>query len=251
MALSTAHLREELLAALNIAVAQVAGSRNGQRTVPHHELVVLLVAHLLLAAIVGIVQKILLEGVLIGYAGRIEHLVDTLADALVGTIGIVGMQDACCRCTMLLDILDDLVVLALRLRPGGGGVEPVTVAAGHVGDVPDGIGTGTVLQRATGHGVGELLQRAVVAMMLTGVVVGSRVVGGSLELAGSLVPHGRVELDILRLLAPLFLDGFVVDGIEQSGAIDSDGRLQAHLIVGGLGVGVEGRLRDGDLRIDE
>ena len=51
VALCTANLREQLLAALYLGIVQVTGGRNCQATVPHHELIVLLVAHLLLAVV--------------------------------------------------------------------------------------------------------------------------------------------------------------------------------------------------------
>ena len=77
---------------------------------------------------------------------------------------------------MFLDIADDLRILALSLGPGCGGIEPVTVAAGNVGDVPNGIGTGTVLQRTARHGIGEALEGTMRAAMRTCVVVGGAVI---------------------------------------------------------------------------
>ena len=73
---------------------------------------------------------------------------------------------------MLLDVADDLVVLALGFGPCRGGVEPVAVGTCDVGDVPNGIGAGTILQRAAGHGIGEALQRTVCAVVTARVVVG-------------------------------------------------------------------------------
>ena len=90
-----------------------------------------------------------------------------------------------------------------------------------------------------------------VAVERARVVVGSRIVGAGLEGVGLLVPHGGVQVDVGSLGTPLGLDVGVVECIEQACAVDTDGGLQAHLVVLGLGVGVEGRLGNGDLRIDE
>jgi len=87
--------------------------------------------------------------------------------------------------------------------------------------------------------------------MRTRVVIACSIVGRGLEGSGLLVPHGGIQLHVLRLRQPLCLDILVVDGVEQSRAIDADGRLQAHVVVLGLGIGVEGRLRDAHLGIDE
>ena len=54
-----------------------------------------------------------------------------------------------------------------------------------------------------------------------------------------------------RLTLILCLHRILRDGIEQSRAIHTDGRLQAHFIVDGTGIRVEGHLVDGDLGIDE
>ena len=231
MTLGTANLGEQLLAALHLAIVQVAGGRNCQATVPHHELIVLLVAHLLLAVVRLAVEQVLLEGILLVDVLCAEHLVDAVGDASVCAVGIVGVQQAALVGAKLLDIADDLGILALRLRPFGGGVEEVAVRAGHVGDVPDSVGTSTVLQGATRHRVGEALQRSVTATMRAQVVVGCRIVGAGLEGASLLVPHVRVQVDKLRLLLPLCLDVLVVQRIEESRTIDADGRLQAYLII--------------------
>ena len=144
--LCTTNLAEQLLATLDLRLVQITGSRHGQAAVPHHKLIVLLVAHLLNAIIGRTIQQILLEGLLIGDRRGVEHLVNTIGNALVGAVGIVWIQNAGGRRTMLLDVADHLRIFALSLGPRCGGVEPMAVAAGDVGDVPDGIGTGAVLQ---------------------------------------------------------------------------------------------------------
>ena len=146
VALSTTYLVEQLLAALHLGIVQIAGSGNSQATVPYHELVVLLVAHLLLAVIGLAVEQVLLEGLLLADVLCAEHLVDAVGDASVCAVGIVGVQQAALVGAKLLDIADNLGIFTLCLRPFGGGVEEVAVRAGHVGDVPDSVGTSTILQ---------------------------------------------------------------------------------------------------------
>ena len=177
MTRGTTQFGEELLAALNVSVVQIASGRNSQTTVPHHELIVLLVGHLLLTIVGGTLEQILVEGLLLGDGRTAQYLVDAVGNASVGAVSIVGMQDAQWRGTILLDIFDDFRILALRLSPCRCGVKPVAVGARHVGDVPNGIGTSTILQRSTRHGIGEALQRTVVATMLAGVVIASSIVG--------------------------------------------------------------------------
>ena len=41
------------------------------------------------------------------------------------------------------------------------------------------------------------------------------------------------------------------DGIEQTGTVHTDGRLESHLVVGRFGIGVESRSVDGHIRIDQ
>ena len=161
------------------------------------------------------------------------------------------MQNARLRCAVFLDVANHLLVLAHCLSPGGCGVEPVTIGTGYIGDVPDSVGTSTILQRTACHSVSEAFQRSTVTMMRAGVVIAGTIVCASLEGAGGLVPHVGVHVDETCLRCPLFLYLLVVDGIKQTCAVDADGRLQTHLIVSWLRVGVEGVCGDGNLRIDQ
>ena len=161
------------------------------------------------------------------------------------------MQDAALLCAVTLDITYHFLVLTLCLCPRCGGVEPVAVATGYVSDVPDSISAGTVLQSTTRHSIGETLQRTVRAMERTSIVVRCTIICRCLEGISFLVPHGWVEFHILSLLAPLCLDVLISKRIEQTGTIETDGALQTHVILRRLRIGVESRLRDGHLRIDE
>ena len=251
MTLCTAYLVEQLLAALHLRFVQVTGGRNGQSAVPYHELIVLLVAHLVLSMIGSPLEQVLVEGFLLANRRTAQNLVHTLLDTCIGAVGIVGMQDARLLGTVRLDIGNDIIVLALCLGPCRRGVEPVAVGTCHVGDVPDGIGSSSVLQRATRHGIGEALQRTMVAMKTARIVVGCRIICRCLELTGLLIPHGGVQFDIRSFFGPLGLDVFVADSVDESCTIDTNGRLQTHLVVRGFRIGVERRDGNGDLRIDE
>ena len=231
MTLDASHLGEQRLTTLNVLVVQVTSGRNGKTTMPYHELVVLLVGHLLLTTIVVIVQKVFLKSILEGNAGCVQHLIDTCSDALIRSISIVGMQDAAGAGTVLLDVGDDLSILTLSLSPSGGGVEPVAVGTSHIGDIPDSVGTSTVLQRATGHGVSELLHRTMCAILRACVVITGFIIGGSSEIVGFLVPHCRIQFHIGSLFAILLTHVIITDGINQASTVDANGGLQTHLII--------------------
>ena len=93
VAVGTANLAEQLLAALHISIIKITCCRHSQTAVPHHKLVVLLVAHLLYPIIGCTIKQILLEGVFISHRWGVEHLVDTVGDALIGSVGIVWIQN--------------------------------------------------------------------------------------------------------------------------------------------------------------
>ena len=94
MTVSATDLGEEGLATLYGIVVQITGGRNGKTAVPYHELVVLLVVHLFLTTIVLIVKQVFLESVLVSDGWCVQHFIDTCGNAFVGTVGIVGMQNA-------------------------------------------------------------------------------------------------------------------------------------------------------------
>ena len=150
-----------------------------------------------------------------------------------------------------------LGVLCRGLGIGTGCIEVVeaAVAAGSVGDVPEGIGASTVLQGSAAHGIGVAAHVGSAVATLRGVLVE--------VLPLSILKVGRIEsvghIAILLLLGPLGDDVLVGDGIEQSGAVDADGRLQLHPIllriderthlVTALIVGIDGRLGHGHLGV--
>ena len=94
MAAGTANLREQILTALYGFIVQITGSRHSQSAVPHHKLIVLLVGHLLYTIVRRAVEQIFLEGFRIGDGWGVEHLVDTVGNAFVSTIGIIWIKYA-------------------------------------------------------------------------------------------------------------------------------------------------------------
>ena len=157
MTVSTSNLLEQLLTTLHIGIIKITRGRYGQSTVPNHKLVILFVAHLLYPIIWRTVEQIFLEGVLICHRWSVKHLKNAVGYTLFGTIGIVWIKNTGGRRTVLLDVADYLRILALSLGPSCSSIKPVTVGTGYIGNIPDSVRTGTILQRTTCHGIGKAL----------------------------------------------------------------------------------------------
>ena len=98
----------------------------------------------------------------------------------------------------------------------------LTVATGHIGDIPDSIRTGSIHDRTTCERVGETFRSPLrVVLVVTAVLE-------------TTVPESRVqsvlELTVRCLFGVLVNDVLVRNSIEQTGTIDADGVLQLHLI---------------------
>ena len=147
---------------------------------------------------------------------------------------------------MFLNILYHLWIFTLCLCPCSCriGIEVMAVATVDIGDIPDGIGTRTVLKRSTRHGIGELLDALG--------AVGKSIPCRSCPVVGSLVPYSRIEFGAMRCLQLILrLHIFLIDGIKKTSTIDTDCRLQPYLIVVGQRLGIKSTLVDGDLRITQ
>ena len=105
---------------------------------PYHESIVVIHA-LLLWEVVDVVVE------LIGI--RIQQNSYCILDTFVRTICVVR------RTWIFLDGCNNFRVLRHLLSPSFSGVEQRTVLASYVGDIPNSIGTRTVLQRTTGQSV--------------------------------------------------------------------------------------------------
>ena len=114
------------------------------------------------------------------------------------------------------------------VRSGKVEVVVATVRTCHIGDVPDGVGTGGVEDRTARQGIG------IAAHVLRAVAL-QRVRVVALPGVRRLVPHGGVQgvgladtVEVLALRLPLGGDVLVGDGVGETGAVDADGRLQQH-----------------------
>ena len=181
---------EHLFAPLYDGVVEVAGTGHGQTAVPYHVLPEEAVAHLGLEVVVGIVE-------LMGSGG--EQGSHGFGNAGIGTVVVIG------RVRIGLDLGNHVRVFRHGLCPGCRRVEVGTVAAAHVGNVPDGIGSGTVLQRGTGEGISEALDflRA----------VGQGVPGRGGPVVGFLVPHGGIQFHVGRLAGILCFQRIIGNGV--------------------------------------
>ena len=207
----TANLREQLLALLEVLGRGVAGSRHSQSAMPYHEVLVLFASHLgveLLAGQVGV-----------DVAFEVARVPLRMCLGGVNTVDILGKTGL------------HLGVLRRRggiVRTGQVEVVVATVGARHVGDVPNGVGTGGVEYRATRKGVG-------IAAHILGAVALQRVGVVAVPRTGRLVPHGGVQrvgtsdaVEVVALRLPLCRDGVVGDGVGQTSTINADGRLEQH-----------------------
>ena len=84
MARGTAHLHKQLLAPFHLCTVQIACSRHSQSSVPHHEVVVILSAHLFLSIIGSTLQEVLFKGLLIVVTVQSQQCVHLLCHFLAG-----------------------------------------------------------------------------------------------------------------------------------------------------------------------
>ena len=119
----------------------------------------------------------------------------------------------------------------------------MTVGTGDIGDIPNGIGSWTILQGGTRHGVSEFLD----ALRSISQGVPSR----TCPIIRFGIPDTRIEGNVLGLLLILLLHVVGVDGIEKSRAIDADGAFESDFVIGWKRARVESCLRNSDFGIYE
>ena len=93
MTACTAYFHEDFLAALYDRVVETTCSRDSQATVPDHEVVVVLVAHLVLSSKRSIVNEMLLVSIGITLRVEAEQHIYILTDILVRSVAIVRVQN--------------------------------------------------------------------------------------------------------------------------------------------------------------
>ena len=207
VAVGAPNLLEQPAASLYLGVVYVARSRHGQSAVPHQQVHEFVVGHLD-RQVLG--RQVILDALLHGAVppGRV---------CFVGVhLGDVGIKA--------------LLYLGIAGRIGGIGAGRIqivvaSVRTGHIGNVPDGVGTGTVEQRATAHGIGEAPH---VGRPISLQAVGVEVLPRAVFKHGGVQPIGQEA--VAFLLGPLCHNVRLVDGIEQAAAVDADGTLQADFI---------------------
>ena len=186
---------EEFLAALHFGVVHVAGGGDGQTTVPHHEVHIVLVFHL--------------RQFHLGRDLVVHHQV--VVDVGFHIAGEVVLREIVVELGLHIGVLRGFGGV------GGGHVVAHFGAVRHVGDVPDGVGAGSVLQGAACEGVGVFLGVGGVAVIARRSEVG----------AG---PHRGIESvgheAVVVFLLVLRSQRVVGNGVNQASAIDADGRFQ-------------------------
>ena len=100
------------------------------------------------------------------------------------------------------------------------------VAAGGVGDIPEGVGSGGILQRATAQGIGVAVGvfGAVAALGCIGILSHPFPVGKDVGVESVL------QEPVFLLLGVFGFEILIGDGIQQSCAVNADGRFQAYFV---------------------
>ena len=220
---------------------------------PYHELVEVVGRHLWLK-VVPLVAELVGAG--------LQESVHTLAYLVVGRCPER-------RCRVVLYLLYHLLVFCHCRSPSVCSVELRTVGTWHVRDVPDGVGTRSVLQCGTCQSVGEALHHrlAVAAVGVYTGVLGAGIPCTCSEVVGRSVPEVRVNvlrhvshlcyvLVVVGCRGILRLEILFSDGIEQTRTHHADCRLYAysHCLIARIvriWVGAERRARYRNLRIDK
>ena len=211
VAIGTTHIAEKLAATLNGGVLEVACRRDSQSAMPDHKVDIILVAHL----------------------GRELGAHKIIVDILLDIARLVPLGE------IFIETSLDIWVLGRDLSILGSNIMRALVGTSHVGDIPDGVGARSVLERATGESIG-------VAFRMVGIAIEGRwsPVGAC--------PHGRIELNArVRLPLILSLERIVGNSVDKA---DKPFEVDFGIVVGRAGRlerDIIGRGRDGDFGIDK
>ena len=147
---------------------------------------------------------------------------------------------------------------------------------GYIGDVPDSVGTRSILQAATGQCISKALDELLVAVggiriecstvcmhtacSIFAVSSEGSIVGTGCHLHSIGIKHAWIDvfahflscfLEIRSLRLVLCNDVLARDGINQPRTANADGRFQTNGIVARNRIGIECRLWNGNLRINQ
>ena len=131
VAVSASYFLENLFPACHLGVVDIAYGRNGQSTVPYHEVGILIVGHLDIQIF------------------RVEIIEDSGFHRSVPPFGMFMLRIDGCKIFVESGLNLGVACRIRGPRPGSVEIMVAAVGAGHVGDVPDGVGSGGVLERPT------------------------------------------------------------------------------------------------------
>ena len=198
-------LREETFSFIELLRSHIPGGRNSKAPVPYHQVLILLVRHF----------RILILAC--------QVVIDILGDIISAPLGMLLVR------VYAFDIFRELSLNLLVIHRGlgvicTGQVEIVITAVrtGNIGNIPDGIGTGSVKQRSARKRIGVAAD-VLGSIALDGILVLVR------PLHAGLIPICRIQrislaygIIVLALLNPLFGNLFIMDGIGKTCTIDAD-----------------------------
>ena len=253
MAVGATNLIKHLLALLYASIVEVTCTWNSQTTMPYHKVVELVCRHLWLEVVPFVVKLV---------SARLKQILYLCSYLIVGTCPER-------RCWVFLYLLNHLLVGSHCCSPSISCVKLRTVGTCHVGDVPDGIGSRSVLKCGTCQGIGETLNH-LLAFLAVGILTSTycccipcavgKVVGIGIPEVGvnvfAHISHLCYVLIVVGCRGILSLEVVLGNGIEQTSTHHANSRLHTHgnsLVACVIGVRTcaEGRARDCHLRIDE
>ena len=209
VAVGTAYFRKEFLAAHHSFVVYIACGRHGQTTVPHHQVDVVLIADFYWQVL------------------RCQIIIDVIGYVVRKPFGMLlgsrYLGNVCRKSGLNVRILRSIrSIRTCRIQ-----IMETPVTAGHVRNVPEGIGSGSILQGPATQGIRIAVRilRTVTSLSRVGILSRPLTVGKN------------VRVQTVGQKAVLFLPGIlgfqvsIADGIQQTGSVYTDGRFQTHFVL--------------------
>src|SRR5574344_1750604 len=155
MAVGTPHRHKQCLSTLYSLSIQSAGFWHRQTSMPYHEIIIVLIAHLLTFRI--IIDEILLIRRGICFRIQAKQQIDKITYTILTSIGIIRMQKRVLVCSICLNVFNYFCIFRHPLGPSLRSTHLLTPTPGYIRNIPHSISTRTILQRATCKSVCELL----------------------------------------------------------------------------------------------